>query len=145
MPSMSRAQHKMMTAVANNPKFAKKTGIPQSVGEEFMKADKKMKKYQEGGMASEQSPITQEDIDRMMKEGEAEYKSTLPSKERTEKIKEMEEARKARIRNTVPPRKKSEGEPKMMMGGGMAKGYKAGGKVRGAGCAKKGVRPCKMM
>jgi len=30
-----------------------------------------------------------------------------------------------------------------MMGGGMAK-YKSGGKVRGAGCAKKGVRPCKM-
>jgi hypothetical protein len=36
-------------------------------------------------------------------------------------------------------------KPKMMMGGGMAKGYKAGGKVRGAGCAKKGVRPCRMM
>jgi hypothetical protein len=33
----------------------------------------------------------------------------------------------------------------MMMDGGMPKGYKAGGKVRGAGCAKKGVRPCKMM
>jgi hypothetical protein len=26
MPSMSRAQHKMMTAVANNPKFAKENG-----------------------------------------------------------------------------------------------------------------------
>lgn len=29
-----------MAAVANNPAFAKKTGIPQSVGSEFMKADK---------------------------------------------------------------------------------------------------------
>jgi len=29
-----------MAAVANNPAFAKKTGIPQSVGAEFMKADK---------------------------------------------------------------------------------------------------------
>lgn len=30
-----------MAAVANNPKFAKKTGIPQSVGEEYVKADKR--------------------------------------------------------------------------------------------------------
>ncbi len=28
--------------------------------------------------------------------------------------------------------------------GGMAKGYKRGGKVKGAGMCKKGVRPCKM-
>jgi len=40
MPSKSKKQHNLMAAVANNPKFAKKTGIPQSVGEEFMKADK---------------------------------------------------------------------------------------------------------
>jgi len=31
-----------------------------------------------------------------------------------------------------------------MMAGGMAKAYKDGGKVRGAGIAKKGVRACKM-
>jgi hypothetical protein len=30
-----------MAAIANNPKFAKKAGVPKSVGEEFMKADKK--------------------------------------------------------------------------------------------------------
>jgi hypothetical protein len=40
MPSVSKKQHNFMAAVANNPSFAKKTGIPQSVGEEFMKADK---------------------------------------------------------------------------------------------------------
>jgi len=34
---------------------------------------------------------------------------------------------------------------KKMMGGGMAKkAYKSGGKVRGAGIAKQGVRKCKM-
>ena len=32
-----------MAAVANNPAFAKKVGIPKSVGEEFMKADKSKK------------------------------------------------------------------------------------------------------
>ena len=29
-----------MAAVANNPAFAKKAGVPQSVGKEFIKADK---------------------------------------------------------------------------------------------------------
>jgi hypothetical protein len=37
-----------MAAVANNPKFAKKAGVPQSVGEEFLTADKG-KKFKEGG------------------------------------------------------------------------------------------------
>lgn len=40
MPSASGKQHRFMAAVANNPKFAKKAGVPQSVGEEFIKADK---------------------------------------------------------------------------------------------------------
>jgi hypothetical protein len=40
-----------MAAVANNPKFAKKAGVPKSVGEEFMKADKKKPmKMAAGGM-----------------------------------------------------------------------------------------------
>ena len=38
-----------MAAVANNPKFAKKVGVPKSVGAEFMKADK-TKKMAKGGM-----------------------------------------------------------------------------------------------
>ena len=49
MPSKSKAQHKLMAAVANNPKFAKKAGIPQNVGADYMKADKKVKKYNKGG------------------------------------------------------------------------------------------------
>jgi hypothetical protein len=49
VPSKSKSQHNLMAAVANNPAFAKKVGIPKSVGEEFMKADK-TKKFKEGGM-----------------------------------------------------------------------------------------------
>jgi hypothetical protein len=37
-----------MAAVAKNPAFAKKTGVPQSVGREFLTADKG-KKFKEGG------------------------------------------------------------------------------------------------
>ena len=39
MPSKSKAQHKFMAAVANNPKFAKQARVPQNVGREYMKAD----------------------------------------------------------------------------------------------------------
>ena len=43
MPSKSAKQAKLMAAVANNPKFAKKVGVPQSVGREFANADKRNK------------------------------------------------------------------------------------------------------
>lgn len=48
MPSISKKQHNFMAAVANNPSFAKKAGVPRSVGEEFLKADKG-RKFKEGG------------------------------------------------------------------------------------------------
>ena len=35
MPATSKAQAKFMNAVAHNPKFAKKAGVPQKVGKEF--------------------------------------------------------------------------------------------------------------
>ena len=61
MPAKSAKQLKLMQAVANNPKFAKKVNIPQSVGEEYSKESKmynkkmmmggKVKKMMGGGMA----------------------------------------------------------------------------------------------
>lgn len=48
MPSKSKKQHKLMKAVANNPDFAKKVGIPQSVGKDYVKADEG-RKFKEGG------------------------------------------------------------------------------------------------
>jgi hypothetical protein len=52
MPSKSKKQHNLMALVANNPKAAKRLGIPKSVGEEFMKADKG-RKFKEGGALKE--------------------------------------------------------------------------------------------
>ena len=43
MPSVSKKQHNFMAAVANNPAFAKKTGVPQRVGQDFAAADKGFK------------------------------------------------------------------------------------------------------
>jgi hypothetical protein len=57
MPSSSKKQHNFMAAVANNPAFAKKVGVPQSVGKDFSNADKG-RKFSKGGdtMASKMNP-----------------------------------------------------------------------------------------
>ena len=48
MPSTSKKQHNFMAAVAHSPSFAKKAGVPQSVGKEFVNADKG-RKFSKGG------------------------------------------------------------------------------------------------
>ena len=48
MPSVSKKQHTLMAMVANDPAAAKRLGIPQKVGKEFMKADKG-RKFAGGG------------------------------------------------------------------------------------------------
>ena len=65
MPSTSKKQRNFMAAVANNPAFAKKAGVPQSVGKEFNNADKgktfkqggDMKKMNMGGYADGGMPM----------------------------------------------------------------------------------------
>ena len=51
MPSKSKKQHNFMAAVANNPEFAKKAGVPQSVGKDYTEADKDVKGFHGGGLA----------------------------------------------------------------------------------------------
>jgi len=43
MPATSLKQKKFMDAVAHNPAFAKKVGVPKSVGKDFSEASKGMK------------------------------------------------------------------------------------------------------
>jgi hypothetical protein len=40
LPSKNLAQHHLMQMIAHNPQAAKRLGIPQSVGQEFVQADK---------------------------------------------------------------------------------------------------------
>ena len=40
MPSVSGKQHRFMEMVAHNPAAAKRVGVPQSVGKDFVAADK---------------------------------------------------------------------------------------------------------
>ena len=51
MPSSSKKQRNFMAAVAHNPAFAKKVGVPQSVGKDFNEADKGRKFGKGGAMA----------------------------------------------------------------------------------------------
>jgi hypothetical protein len=48
MPSKSAKQHNFMEAIAHSPSFAKKVGVPQSVGKDFSTADKG-RKFAKGG------------------------------------------------------------------------------------------------
>jgi hypothetical protein len=57
MPSSSKKQHNFMNAIAHNKAFAKKVGVPQSVGQDFSNADKG-KTFKKGGdtMATKRDP-----------------------------------------------------------------------------------------
>jgi hypothetical protein len=59
MPSTSKKQHNFMEAIAHSPSFAKKVGVPQSVGFDFAKADKGRKFAKGGDMATKgMNPFT---------------------------------------------------------------------------------------
>jgi len=56
MPSSSKKQHNFMEAIAHSPSFAKKVGVPQSVGKEFSNADKGKSFSKGGDMATKMNP-----------------------------------------------------------------------------------------
>jgi hypothetical protein len=72
MPSLSKKQHNLMAAVAHSPSFAKKVGIPTTVGKDFMTADKG-KKFSKGG-TMKHSDI-KEDMPMMKKVAKQEVKA----------------------------------------------------------------------
>ena len=76
MPSTSKKQHNFMAAVANNPSFAKKVGVPQSVGKEFNQADKNRKFSKGGDTMAKMNP----GFMAMMAKKKAGAKSEMPMK-----------------------------------------------------------------
>jgi hypothetical protein len=61
MPAKSAKQERFMQAVANNPKFAKKVGVPVTVGQEFTKSG--------GGQMKESKAMVKKEIGFMKKKG----------------------------------------------------------------------------
>ena len=74
MPSVSKKQHNFMEAIAHSPSFAKKVGVPQSVGQDFSNADKG-RKFSKGGSMAKMNPFAKfeksgKDVEKKgMKEG----------------------------------------------------------------------------
>lgn len=66
MPSTSGKQHRLMALVANNPAAAKRLGIPQKVGKEFMEADKG-RKFSRGGEMAESKAMMKKEVSFMKK------------------------------------------------------------------------------
>ena len=111
-----------MAAVAHNPAFAKKVGIPVSVGQDFNKADKG-KKFKEGGAMATKKLFKGKET---MKEELAEANAI-----KSGKITPMEYAK----------GEKSEGH----CGGGKIKKMAKGGVTRADGCITKGHTKGKMV
>jgi len=68
MPSKSKKQHNFMEAVAHSPSFAKKVGVPQSVGKDFSTADKG-KTFKRGGDMKESKAMMKKEVSFMKKKG----------------------------------------------------------------------------
>ena len=68
MPSSSKKQHNFMAAIANSPSFAKKVGVPQSVGKDFNEADKG-RKFSKGGDMKESKGMMKKEVGFMKKAG----------------------------------------------------------------------------
>jgi hypothetical protein len=131
MPSTSKKQHNFMAAVANNPAFAKKAGVPQSVGSDFLQADKG-KKF--GGGAR-----TRADLQKINRPKTEQGKNELFAKGG-----DMKES-KAMMKKEVSFMKKA-GAPKSMLKHEMAEAKMAkGGMTRADGVATKGKTKGKMV
>jgi hypothetical protein len=61
MPTVSKKQEKFMQAVAHNPAFAKKVGVPVKVGKEFTKSG--------GGEMKESKAMVKKEVAFMKKKG----------------------------------------------------------------------------
>ena len=131
MPSISKKQERFMQAVAHNKAFAKKVGVPQSVGREFTK--------KEGGTVKESKAMMKKEVAFMKKKGAP--KSMLKH--------EMAEAgmEAGGLKKKLPTADqmgnlgmKKGGKVKKYAGGGLTAGHKSAD-----GVAKKGKTDTKMV
>lgn len=68
MPSTSKKQHNLMAMVADDPKAAKRLGIPQKVGRDYVEADKG-RKFGSGGTMKESKSMMKKELSFMKKKG----------------------------------------------------------------------------
>ncbi len=139
MPSTSKKQHNFMAAVAKNPAFAKKVGVPRSVGEDYLQADKG-KKFNRGGEMKESKAMVKKEIGFMKKAGAP--KSMIKHEEA--EAKGMRKGGKAYAKGgmaeckTVAKKEVKSHEKRMhgMKSGGLAAGHKAADGIASKGKTK---------
>jgi len=121
MPSTSKKQHNFMEAIAHSPSFAKKVGVPQSVGQDFSKADKGKTFKRGGDMATKGvNPF-------------AKFEMSGKDKEK----KGMKEGSKADMEmDKKQMMMKKGGMAKKMAGGGLSSGHKSADGIASKGKTK---------
>jgi len=137
VPSTSKKQHNLMAMVANDPAKAKQLGIPQSVGAEFVKADKGRKFGSSGrpDLAKVNKPKTDHGKMNMFKGGgmaHDDIKQDLPMMKKVAKQevasheKKMHKMAKGGVTRAdgCVTKGHTKGKIITMCGGGMAKGKK---------------------
>jgi hypothetical protein len=153
MPSLSKKQHNFMAAVAHNAEFAKKAGVPQSVGKDFNDADRG-RKFKGGGDVKETKEIADAEMkalkrghapkkileherkehkDMGYKEGGKVHRAEVPHEETKQKGFGMGDKSKPGRSVTKSPKPHEETKQKGfgMKKGGMAKGGRAKPKTPG--------------
>ena len=147
MPSTSKKQAKLMAAVAHNPAFAKKVGIPQSVGKEFNKADKG-RKFGRGDYMGKKDMSFGEKVeaDNKVKKNDADERAKKYSTDAMMEKGMKKGGKVPKGMHRMPDGKMMKDsehkKPKKMMGGGMMK-YAHGGSIDG--CATRGKTKGRMI
>ncbi len=156
MPSKNKAQHNLMAMVANDPAAAKRVGIPQSVGAEFMKADKGMKFGKGSGTRADSQVINRPKTNQGKQELFAKGGDMKESKKMVGK--EMAFMKKAGAPKSMIKHEMAEAGMKKMANGGITKakmgavktaapsrdGVAAKGKTKGAMVKMSGSKPLGM-
>jgi hypothetical protein len=143
MPSKSKKQHNLMAAVANNPKFAKKVGIPQSVGEDYVEADKG-RKFRSGGMAGcgtkrmNMGGMAMAAGKGYRRGGKTEIEPKMTTYKSRAKPLPLQPSMPNPMPSAMPSSRATGNQNPLPQTQPRRRGYKAGGKVRGDGCAIRG-------
>lgn len=125
MPSSSKKQHNFMAAVAHSPAFAKKVGVPQSVGKDFSTADKGRKFSKGGDMAKSDM---KEDMAADLKQDKAMMQKAVNKHEgrlhKGQPMTKLSAGGYTRAADGIAQKGKTKGKMIAMCGGGMAYGKK---------------------
>ncbi len=128
MPSVSKKQHKFMTAIAHSPSFAKKVGVPMSVGKDFAEADKS-RKFSKGGDMKESKAMVAKEMNFMKKKGAP--KSMIKHEMAEAGMKKMASGGSALAKHAAKPASQAHAGLKS---GGAVDGVAQRGKTRGKMC-----------